>query len=367
MCGRQPRLDPEGKHPQLPKVKKPPSGTEKSPRLTEQQGKKSADSSRDDKTASELIGELEKLALKNDTQPELSEQPDSPSPKAAEGSGNHGKKFRNVTYFVGFLILGMLLYYNLSPNASLDNDVKALREQVQSLLPIPEGNEPPQPTVEDAPSTMPQKASKPNTSPQQLKEESYDLKTSENDSPDSDTIPLPPPTPAPLERENSIAREAPPTPNKTEEKGEGETVRSPSSQEVATEEIIAREKAEITQKIQQLKKLVAFQKLIVSFAPGATLPDRESLEKLDNLIGALHSHRSFKVTITYYYADNIENSTPSKLVRFRASAVKNYLTGKGLEAKRISVKRRDKQDISPFRNDKKVTSTDGWVELYVDR
>ena len=125
---------------------------------------------------------------------------------------------------------------------------------------------------------------------------------------------------------------------------------------------------QITDRIQQLKSLITFERLFIPFPSDSSLPKIDSLETLNQLVESLLQHPSFDVTLTYLVNPQKNSSEIDKLSEFRANAIKSYLMGRGLVDSRIKINRIDEaelpeQDSVALKSDIK----ERWVAIDVNR
>jgi type II secretory pathway predicted ATPase ExeA/outer membrane protein OmpA-like peptidoglycan-associated protein len=287
---------------------------DKSFQATEQITEEPPDPSHENKSAQELLSDLEKLVRKKEKQPELPDQSPPLNQEEVLKKAFQFGDYKNLIYFIVALAFGVLLYISFSPTTLFNSNIQHIPGETQPHLEKAQGEEGPaeQITNDQAPVQMDQSAKETGTL-------------------------------QPMEDKTDATKPDGPT-NK-----------------------IVQEKDKITSKIQQLKELITFQKLIISFAPDSILPQDESLKKLDTLIEALRTHSSFKVTVTYYINGNADDAMPAKLIEYQAGAIKSYLMGKGLKGERINILKRDKQSISPFKDDNTSEPSNHSVEIYIDR
>jgi len=124
----------------------------------------------------------------------------------------------------------------------------------------------------------------------------------------------------------------------------------------------------ITNRIQQLKSLITFERLIVPFPTDSSLPQLDSLETLNKLVDSLLLHPSFEVTLLYLIKTKSSTAEIDNLSEFRANALKSYLMGRGLEDSRITIKRLDVSKTSKSEiNDYPRKTADRWVAIDVNR
>jgi type II secretory pathway predicted ATPase ExeA/outer membrane protein OmpA-like peptidoglycan-associated protein len=334
---------------------------------TEQKTPATAEPSHHDKSTKELLSDLEKLVQKKERQPEFPEQ---------ESALNHGEvqekafqfgNYKNLIFFTVVVAFGVLLYISFSPTTLFNSKHQNIQRDTQAPSVSKEG----QTSAElirnnEVPAQMNQSAEE-TTQLYSIADQKNAPKRSSvkniNGSPEktvSETSPS-------LDSDNNKGTEnKQSSPEVSLEQTKGNTAASPTNAIVAAN-ANTQEKDEISTKIEQLKELITFQKLVISFAPDSTLPQDESLRELDNLIEALRTHSSFKVTVTYYVNGKADNALPAKLIEYQAVAIKSYLMGKGLKAERINILKRDRQSISPFNDDTILENTNHSVEIYVDR
>lgn len=313
--------------------------------------------SHDDKSAQELLSDLEKLVLKKEKLPEQSSQQivvdqEEPAPQKTFLNGD----YRNLIYFIAALVFGVLLYISFSPTTLFNSGIQ---QQKGNDTKMPSAK-----TEEKAASTDPKMNEESQAQAVQSTNEvsTTHPKTDKNDEAE----------PINDKKESSQAEKAAlfspsSIPKKNNKSNENIDNGISSKNETASTGSIDQEKDDINTRIQQLKKLITFQKLTISFAPNSTLPQDESLKKLDSLIEALRTHSSFRVTVTYYINGSTEDTMPAKLIEFQAGAIKSYLMGKGLKAERITIQKRDNQSISPFKTVNNSNSPNHSVEIFVDR
>ncbi len=125
---------------------------------------------------------------------------------------------------------------------------------------------------------------------------------------------------------------------------------------------------QITDRIQQLKSLITFERLFIPFPSDSSLPKVESLETLNQLVESLLEHPSFDVTLSYLVNPQKNSSEIDKLSEFRANAIKSYLMGRGLVDSRISINRIDEvklpeQDRFAFNSN----IQERWIAIDVNR
>ncbi len=328
------------------------------------------DHPRDDKSAQELLSDLEKLVQKKERPPErLIQSPSLDQVEVPEKAfpfpyGN----YKNLIYLVVAVAFGVLLYISFSPTTLFNSNFQQNSDESHLPLRKTTGEQTPTEPIADEQSPKPMNTSTETTGPLQPMEEKNGIIDHSGDKNKTD---LPGKT---VSHSSSLLI---PQMNKGIDNKETKTVilnnQTPLNTSAASENTskpknsITQEKKEITTKIQQLKELITFQTLTISFAPGSTLPRDESLKKLDNLIEALRTHSSFKVTVTYYTNGNADDSMDAKLIEYQAGAIKSYLMGKGLNAERITILKRDKQNIPPFKNDTASETSNHSVEIYVNR
>lgn len=324
--------------------------------------------SHEDKSTQELLSDLEQLVQKKEKLPESPDPHPTLNKELILEKASHYGNYKHIFYLIVAVAFGVLLYISFSPTTLFNSNVLQSQDEAQTPLEKAEGEQAPAEQIiskktliqlnQSAEDIGPLEsiADKNDFTEQSVAKDKMDS-TGKTASNSSSSL-------TPANNKNLDNKEA-----KTLTNTKQDTARTAASAKNKTDPMnaIAQEKDDITTKIQQLKKLITFQKLVVSFAPDSTLPQDESLKKLDNLIDALRTHSSFKVTVTYYINGNANDAMPAKLIEYQAGAIKSYLMGKGLKAERITILKRDKQSISPFKNDEPSGATNHSVEIYVDR
>lgn len=93
-----------------------------------------------------------------------------------------------------------------------------------------------------------------------------------------------------------------------------------------------------------IKNLVTVDKLVIPFPSNSSLPAIGNLKQIDNLVNDLKDDTGYTLQITGYSDSTGFASYNAKLSEFRANAVKSYLIGKGLPAKKILSRGMGSQD-----------------------